>query len=319
MNTSITKFTIDNTIEIKEYYESQGYVVVKNLLSHAKIDNFIDQYEKIKRNKFFIYYSQSVHLPLRPKITPEGFIEESMENATNLKLFPGFSGAILKCLIDENVSTVLSMLSGASSHTMWQNMFFDKSTGTIEHQDHYYLDTNPPGHLIAAWYALEDINEEAGCFFVVPGSHKGPVIERKNLANTGRRRGLEVIFSDHDSMRQNIKTLIQENNYEYKAFPLSKGDVLFWHPYTIHGSYSNKNHRFSRKSFTAHFYPSHLERLGGKAPKSKKSANPNILIKKNELELYASNAKLYAKYFLNKLIGKEAIMDMRRESYTEDS
>lgn len=315
MNRSITKFTLNDATEIKEYYESQGYVVVKNLLSDAKIDDFVAQYEKIKRNKFFIYYSQSVHLPIRPKITSEGFIEESMENATDLKLFPNFSGAILQCLIDENISSSLSILSGASNHTMWQNMFFDKSTGTVAHQDHYYLDTNPPGNLIAAWYALEDIQEEAGCFFVFPGSHKGQVID-----NSARRQRLKKVFSDHDSMRQKIITLIKQNNYKYKAFPLSKGDVLFWHPYTIHGSYANKNPRFSRKSFTAHFYPSYLERLNtNNPPPVKKSANPNMLIRGDDLKRYLWNGKLYLKYFLNQFTPQEAIMDMRRESYKHDA
>lgn len=317
MTTSITKFTIDNATGIKEYYQSQGYVVIKNLLSHEKIDNFIKQYEKIKRNKLFIYYSQSVHLPLRPKITPEGFIEESMQNAHNLKFFPGFSKAILKCLIDQKISEGLSIVSGSSNHTIWQTMFFDRSTGTVEHQDHYYLDTNPPGNLIGTWYALEDIHPDSGCFFVVPGSHKGQVINRKN--SSSKQEGVEALAPDHDEMRRKIMNLIREKNYEYKSFPLEKGDVLLWHPYTIHGAFTNNNPQFSRKSFTVHFHPSHLERLNSNTPQLKCSSNPNILIGANELRVYLWNVKQYAVYFLNKLRGQEAKLDMRRKSYTDYS
>ena len=36
---------------------------------------------------------------------------------------------------------------------------------------------------------------------------------------------------------------------------LKKGDVLFWHPYLIHGSYNQTNSKFSRKSITAHYHP----------------------------------------------------------------
>jgi phytanoyl-CoA hydroxylase len=317
MNTSITKFTIDNATDIKEYYQCQGYVVIKNLLSHQKIDYFIKQYEKIKRNNLFIYYSQSVHRPLRPTITPEGFIEESIERPCHLKFFPSFSKAVLNCLVDQAISDLLSILSGSSSHSLWLNMFFDHSPGTVEHQDHYYLDTNPPGNLIGVWYALEDIHPESGCFFVVPGSHKGPVIKRKN--SSSKKEGLNALVSDHDQMRKKITNLIREKNYEYKAFPLDKGDVLFWHPYTIHGAYNNNNPQFSRKSFTAHFYPSHFEKLYDKTPLLKRSSNPNILIRANDLRLYAWNVKQYAVYFLNKLIGQEAIMDMRRKSYEDYS
>ena len=317
MNTSITKFTINNATDIKEYYQSQGYVVIKNVLSHEKIDNFIKQYEKTKRSKLFIYYSQSVHLPLRPKITSEGFIEESMYNPHNLKIFPGFSKAILNCLIDQKISEGLSIVSGSSSHTIWQTMFFDKSTGTVEHQDHYYLDTNPPGNLIGTWYALEDIHPDSGCFFVVPGSHKGQVINRKN--SSSKQEGIEALVPEHDEMRIKTMNLIRDKNYEYKSFPLDKGDILFWHPYLIHGAFKNNNPQFSRKSFTAHFYPSHLERLNASTPQLKQSSNPKILVRANELRVYLWNVKQYAIYLFNKLRGQEAKIDMRRTSYIDYS
>ncbi len=317
ISTIVKKFTIDNKAEIKDHYESQGFVVVEGLINHEKIDNFIDQYEKIKSNKNFIFYSQSLHLPSRPKITPEGFIEESMENPTDLKLFPGFSGTVLECLIDKNISTVLHTLSGESNHTMWQSMFFDKSTGTIEHQDHYYLDTVPSGNLIAAWYALEDIHQESGCFFVLSGSHKGEVLDRENIEST--KGGVEGYYADHDQMRQKISNLIQESDYECQIFPLNKGDVIFWHPYAIHGAYENQNPQFSRKSFTAHFYPSSFERSDGTKPSFKKSSNPNIYIKGNYPKLLGKNIKLYTTYLLNKFKNQKSPLDMRRESYQEDS
>jgi len=317
MNTSITKFFPDNKTEIKEYYQSQGYVVIKNILSHEKIDNFIEQYQKVKRNKLFIYYSQSLHLPLRPKITSEGFIEESIERVRDLIFFPRFSKSVSNCLIDRKISDLLSTISGSSNHTLWQNMFFDKSTGTVEHQDHYYLDTDPPGSLIGAWYALEDIHPESGCFFVIPGSHKGSVIGHKNLSSD--IEGIKSLAPEHDEMRKKIMNLIREHKCEYKAFPLNKGDVLLWHPNTIHGAYANTNPKFSRKSFTAHFYPSHLKRLNAKTPWLKQSSNPNISIRANELRVYAWNAKQYAVYFLNKLRKQKAVVDMRRQSYTDYS
>jgi phytanoyl-CoA hydroxylase len=317
MNTLLTKFTVDNATGIREYYQTQGYVVVKNILSHKKIDNFIEQYEKIKRNKLFIYYSQSLHLPLRPKITPESFIEESMVRVQDLKFFPGFSKTTLDCLIDRQVSDVLSIISGSSNHALWQDMFFDKSTGTVEHQDHYYLDTDPPGSLIGTWYALENIHPESGCFFVLPGSHKGQVIDRKK--NSPVREGIKALVPEHDEMRREMMNLIQKQKHEYKAFPLDKGDVLFWHPYTIHGAYQNKNPKFSRKSFTAHFYPSHLKRANAKTPWLKRSSNPNISIRANNLRVYAWNVKQYTTYFINKLRGQQPLLDMRRKSYTDYS
>jgi phytanoyl-CoA hydroxylase len=191
---------------------------------------------------------------------------------------------------------------------MMQNMFFDRSTGTIEHQDHYYLDSNPPGKMVAAWYALENIHEDAGCFFVLPGSHKGKIIERDSALN----------FSDHKTFVEKIKDLINKGEYEYLSFPLSKGDVLFWHPYTIHGAYNNQNPLFSRKSFTAHYYPGHLKPLyATKVPTVRNTVNPSIQILGGNIQCYTSNAMHYVRAIANYLRGRGPDYDMRRDSYNK--
>lgn len=307
LKTSLKKFSLAETSAAREYYDAQGYVVIENLLDHSKIQNLISSYETIKTSKSFIFFSQDTHLPTQPKLTPEGFIENSMLNPADLKLSPKFSNAVEQCLVDENVMAVLSSLSGATSHVMMQNMFFDRSTGTVEHQDHYYLDADPPGKMIAVWYALEDIQEDAGCFFVLPGSHKGKVIERENTTN----------FSDHDNFVKAINELIAEGNYEYRSFPLNKGDVIFWHPYTIHGAFNNQNPHHSRKSLTAHYYPGHLKSFyASKPPVLRKSVNPTVLIQTGKQGPYVSNAKLYLQAVANHLRGRGPDYDMRRSSYT---
>jgi len=303
----VTKFSASEESAIKEYFDSYGYVVVENLLDHSKIQQFLDAYEQIKHSKLFVFLSQDTHRPIQPKLTPEGFIENSMLNPASLKLWSGFARSVEECLVDTNVTDALSIVSGVSSHVMMQNMFFDKSTGTIEHQDHYYLDSDPPGRMIAAWYSLEDIHEDAGCFFVLPESHKGRVIERESAAG----------FSDHDTFVKEINTLINEGQYEYRSFPLSKGDVLFWHPYTIHGAYNNRDPRFSRKSLTAHYYPGNLQRLyASSAPTARKTVNPTVQILGGELEAYRFNAMHYVRAIANYVRRRGPAYDMRRTSYT---
>ena len=304
---ALEKFSIGEEANIKNYYDGHGYAIVKNLLPHPKIDDLMNSYEVVKHSQSFVYFAQDIHIPTRPKLTPEGFMENSMLNPASLKLWKQFSQPLEECLVDEGISQILNVLSGGSNYVMMQNMFFDKSTGTIEHQDHYYLDSNPPGKMVAAWYALEDIHEDAGCFFVLPDSHKGKVIERSNTSN----------FSEHDNFVQEIKSLINEGKYEYRSFPLKKGDVLFWHPYTIHGAYNNRDPHFSRKSLTAHYYPSSLQPMyAEKLPASRKTTNPTITIVDSQLECYVSNAMHYLRYVANYIKGKGADYDMRRDSYS---
>jgi phytanoyl-CoA hydroxylase len=84
---SLKKFSVGDENSIRDYYSSQGYVVIENLLSHAKIKNLIGQYESVKHSKFFIFFSQDTHLPTQPKLTSEGFIQNSMLNPADLKLW----------------------------------------------------------------------------------------------------------------------------------------------------------------------------------------------------------------------------------------
>lgn len=305
---SIAKFSVNQPKEIQQYYREQGYVIICKALKLDKIDVLLELVEQKKRDRLFVFNSQDTHIPTRPRLTEAGFIENSMLNPANLKFAPRLSRAIESCLVDPTVAEILSILSGDRAHVMMQNMLFDKSTGTIEHQDHYYLDADPPGNMVAAWYALEDIQEDAGCFFVLPGSHRGRVISRANAKN----------FSDHEDYRKEIITLIHNSDYQYKAFPLEKGDVLFWHPYTIHGAYKNANPQHSRKSLTAHFYPAQYKPLyAANAPKLHASINPRILMTGNAIAPYVDSFKTYLRFVANALRGRGPEMVMRRENYEE--
>ena len=305
---TLNKFTPQNKSEISYYYQERGYVVVSNLLDRVKIDRFLAIYERLKRSSNFVFNTQDTHLPSTPKLTAEGLLKNSMLNPSELKFFPQFADAIEQCLFDSGVSEVLQAISGAEKHNMWQNMFFDRSTGTIEHQDHYYLDTNPAGHLVAAWYALEDIHPDSGCFFVMPGSHRGELIDRGSVSD----------FNDHDDYRTQMQALIERANYEKVDCTLKKGDVLFWHPYTVHGANANTNPLLSRKSFTCHFYPSHLTRqfTDRQIATVPSKVNPNILkTKTSPMQDYWQNTKMYLRWGLNKVTNKDAQMIMRREVY----
>ena len=75
-------------------------------------------------------------------------------------------------LLSEEILSVLQEIGATETYSMWQNMLFDSSTGTIDHFDSWYLDTNPPGNLIGVWVALENIDDANGVFHVYPKSHK---------------------------------------------------------------------------------------------------------------------------------------------------
>ena len=225
---------------LRQQYLDNGYVIIPNLIPSTKIFNLLKSLEKVKR-KDCLYYSQSEHnwRFLKSNLDQHKLIEASFENFTNLIWAKELSKLGRQILQSKEINEILKKLSGENKFCMWQNMLFDKSTGTLDHLDTYYLDTDPMGSLIAAWIALEDINGEGGSFHVFPGSHK--------------QTSKEWINKTHENYVYWCKELASK--FKRKEVLIKKGDVLFWHPSLLHGSSNQKIKGKSRKSLTAHYYP----------------------------------------------------------------
>lgn len=302
LNERLVKFAARDIAGIRGHYEEHGYVVLRALIEHSIIDAFMVQYERIKRSRAFIYYSQSIHRAIRPELNEYGFIRESMLNATRLGLFPRFSDSIKQCIYHEAVTDALTALDGHEQHVSWQDMFFDLSTGTIEHADTWYMDTDPPGSLVGAWFALENIDKQAGTFFVMPGSHRVPPLDKAR-------------YRIHEEFRKATLKFVEEHGFKPQGMPIDKGDVILWHPFLVHGGFSNQDPRFSRKSFTSHFFPYRAKRQDMAATPLEPTFNPAMFRVKHPHDALL-NLFLYAIFLIDAAPGRAANMDMRRKSYS---
>ena len=235
---------------LKNHYEENGYVIVRNLISVDEIDTFLNAFEIFKKSNS-LFFSQSEHnwRTTKQDLDKFGLLNCSIENFTSLIWNPRFSNLGRKILQSKKILDTLRSLSDKNDFCMWQNMCFDKSTGTVDHIDTYYLDTNPMGSLIAGWFALEDIDGRGGAFHIFPKSHL-------NISNEWQNMNHEAFVNWSAKKTENM---------EEKVIYLNKGDVLFWHPSLFHGSSTQKIDGFSRKSLTAHYFPiDYLKGGGGK-------------------------------------------------------
>ena len=256
----------------RNHYLKYGYILYKSLIKEEKISKILKELENFK-NSNKLYYSQSEHnwRMIKNDLDKYGLLECSFENFTDLPWAKGLSDAGRQILQSREVLECLKEISGLDDHCMWQNMFFDKSTGTVDHIDTWYLDTDPMGSLVGAWFALEDIKGSGGEFHIFPESHLS-----KNLEWVGK--------SHNEFLKWSQK---QTELYEKKSIFLKKGDVLFWHPSLLHGSSLQKIEGFSRKSLTAHYHPSELLRGGGGAKTAlNKKYYKNVNIQKNSMRNY---------------------------------
>ena len=96
----------------------------------------------------------------------------------------------------------------------------DPTPKTPPQQDWWYPDTVPNGNLIAAWIALEDIDERAGRFYVMRDSQS--VNLHEDLESLTHRAWLARMAAWED-----------EHQDQLVAPALKKVDVLFWNSSTM--------------------------------------------------------------------------------------
>jgi phytanoyl-CoA hydroxylase len=231
-----------NDNELKNKFDKEGYVVINQLIDLELIDTCLRCLEEFKLKKLF-YFSQSNHIWEKSNVlTSTGFLPESIQNPSKLFLYPPLKKSVEHIISSKCITDILSILTGYDLFVRWQDMLFDKSTGTIDHADDWHLNTFPAGAMVAIWIALEDINEMAGRFYVIPKAQKYILPKYDELSN-------------HNEYVKKVQNSINESGLVKIAPDLKKGDVIFWSAETIHGSYSQQDERYSRKSITAHYHP----------------------------------------------------------------
>ena len=86
---------------------------------------------------------------------------------------------------------------------------------------------------------------------------------------------------EHYEYAKFIDNYVETKGLTRYAPPLKKGDVLFWHPNTIHGSFSQVNSSKSRKSITCHYHPLGIGRKNQNSVSDLKLIIKNLIQTKN--------------------------------------
>lgn len=224
----------------QQYYETNGYFVLKNLISAELINQLLNLYKKEIIQSRYPFFRQDTNKYEPNKINKFGHVKQAFLDIHDYQQFFEFSTSAKEIFSSKEIQEALKEVTGFSSFNLMQIMLFDSNTETTPHQDWWYLDSIPNGHLVGAWIALENIDERAGRFYVIPKSMN--VNLHAEIPNLPR---LE--------WKKRMEKYVEENRVQIKAPALSKGDVLFWNSRTIHGALPKIDESFSRKSLTAHY------------------------------------------------------------------
>lgn len=132
-----------------------------------------------------------------------------------------------------------------------QSLYFEHGSEQLLHRDEVVVPVAEPGHLVAAWIALEDLHPDGGLLTYVPRSHRMPCFETEpgDYRFDGRRMGPELVERGlaWEAERE------REAGLAPQLFAARRGEVLVWHGALRHGGSPVRDPRRTRRSFVVHF------------------------------------------------------------------
>ena len=231
----------------RKYFWENGYIVRHGLLAADLCLEAIRCFEREVKSYSRALYRQASANPERHQLDDSGNILNALLNPLSVygRRFPGFRAVSEAILASNELFNAVAELNEEPA-VLVQSMYFEANPATWPHQDSYYLDSDTPGRLLGSWIALQDISEQAGRFYVLPGSHRLDV--GSNLGNLS-------IGDHHDRYKQHVREFVQGRASELRAPALKRGDVLIWNSRTVHGASKPLATGLTRHSYTAHFIP----------------------------------------------------------------
>ncbi len=142
--------------------------------------------------------------------------------------------------LDNRLRDILRQITGEEPLLKGDQLFMKPPRFGSEkpyHQDNFYFRCTPGGHVITAWIALDDVDEENGCLRYISGSHLKGIINHVEVP--GQPYNLAPPDDLIDWEKENVA-------------PVRKGGVVLHHSETLHSSRRNTSDRW-RRGYATHW------------------------------------------------------------------
>ncbi|PWA20032.1 hypothetical protein CCH79_00016053 [Gambusia affinis] len=166
------------TPEQRLFYEENGFLLIKNLVSETDIDRFRKEFERICRQEVKVpglIVMRDVAIAKSEFVPDQRAVSKLQDFQEDPELFRYCAlPQILKyveCFTGPNIMAM---------HTMLINKPPDAGKKTSRHpmhQDLHYFPFRPTDYIVCAWTAMERVTRQNGCLVVLPGTHKGVLRE----------------------------------------------------------------------------------------------------------------------------------------------
>ena len=240
LNLIVTFLTMNIlTNEQLTFFKTEGYLLVKNLLSMKEMSYYDKLYDSFLSNEIDAarYRSDlSGNSGTKENIT-QIMVPSKLAPALLMKPFHKKSLQIAKELMGDDIELDFDMLINKGPNT---------NTATPWHQDAAYWINMPDKRAASCWLAIDGAFKENGCMWYTPKSHLQPILPH---SQTGNKGALQCEGSEENSV----------------CIPLEVGSCVFHQGGTLHYSRGNTTND-NRRAMITNFRPATmiaLERAQG--------------------------------------------------------
>jgi ectoine hydroxylase len=227
-NDALKSFSADTQEQLKQWSDN-GYLILKNCFEAEEVDAINAEIDSLleKKKVHFRYNNRKI-------------------------MFSMYASKLMhRVATDKRITSVMQFILEMPV-VAFQSINFFKGSEQKAHSDSIHMTTFPPGYLIAAWIALEDVDSTNGPLFYLPGSHKLPYLLNDKFEHGG---GKLILGSEaYEKYEIHLAEEIKRTTFSEKEFHAKKGDVLIWHANLLHGGKSITDLSSTRKSMVVHFY-----------------------------------------------------------------
>nr|XP_002125844.1 phytanoyl-CoA dioxygenase, peroxisomal-like [Ciona intestinalis] len=246
------KYTVDSchvlSMKEREFFEENGFFVVKGLVDQKDLDIYRERFKQICNGEIpkpaGLIVMKDVAIAKSEYMQGDSAITKIQDFHSDPVLFEYCSHeGILKYAEQFIGKDIMAM------HTMLINKPPDpgsKSSRHPLHQDLHYFPFRPADRIVASWTAMEHVDRRNGCLVVLPGTHKGKLLQHQYPEWEGGVNKMYHGVRDFDENSPRVHLVMEP------------GDTVFFHPLLIHGSGMNTTNGF-RKAISCHYASSHCE------------------------------------------------------------
>nr|XP_039263699.1 phytanoyl-CoA dioxygenase, peroxisomal-like [Styela clava] len=229
------------TNEQRQFYEENGYLVVRKLMPQYELD--------IYRKRFHEICTKQVAIPGLALMRDVSIAKDkSIQGEKAINKIQHFQNdpVLFSYLHSPRILQYVEAITGpdiTAIHSMLINKPPDSGKKTSRHplhQDLHYFLLRPEDRIACAWTAMQKIDRSNGCLVVLPGTHKQPLKEHKYPDWEGGVNKMYYGVDDYDENAPRHHLVMEE------------GDTVFFHPLLVHGSGTNVSDGF-RKAISGHF------------------------------------------------------------------